>query len=325
MNTFTILALKALRKLYAKAFGGYQLPSLQREEDADKASELIYNLLVQDKPCMIARFGAFELATIVNYLGIKNPYHSILKFIKGEQPEWWWNEKLIQYMNTNAGFFPPTHEAITRFCELMIADAQQMDILCSWQKTELYLNKYFSQQIIKVNREKSNPFFAHNPWTRALKGKKILVVHPFAQSICKQYSNREALFENHDLLPDFASLKVIKAVQSIGGSNDGFKDWFDALNYMKGEINKCDFDICLIGCGAYGFPLAAHVKRLGKKAVHIGGTLQLYFGIKGKRWESQGYIGTDHDYSLLFNEHWIRPSETETPQNNSNIENGCYW
>lgn len=104
MNQISILFLKVLRKLYAKAFGGYHLPPLQREEDPDKASEMIYNLLMADKPCMIARFGAFELATLVNYLGVKDSNHSIIKFIKGEQPEWWWNERLIKYMNTNAGF-----------------------------------------------------------------------------------------------------------------------------------------------------------------------------------------------------------------------------
>ena len=27
-----------------------------------------------------------------------------------------------------------------------------------------------------------------------------------------------------------------------------------------------------LGCGAYGFPLAAHVKRMGKKAIHMGGS-----------------------------------------------------
>lgn len=47
-------------------------------------------------------------------------------------------------------------------------------------------------------------------------------------------------------------------------------------------MDKIDYDICLIGCGAYGFPLAAHAKRKGKKAVHLGGALQLLFGIKGK-------------------------------------------
>lgn len=49
---------------------------------------------------------------------------------------------------------------------------------------------------------------------------------------------------------------------------------------MKDEIDKQDYDIALIGCGAYGFPLAAHIKRSGKKAIHLGGALQLLFGIK---------------------------------------------
>ena len=33
-------------------------------------------------------------------------------------------------------------------------------------------------------------------------------------------------------------------------------------NYMKNEIAAKDFDIALIGCGAYGMPLAAYVKSL---------------------------------------------------------------
>ena len=122
MNAISILTLKALRKLYTKTFGGYQLPPLQREEDPDKASEMIYNLLMQDKPCMIARFGAFELATLVNYLGVQNKEHSIWKFIKNEQPEWWWNKKLMNYMQSNAGFFPATPENLQRFGKLMIED-----------------------------------------------------------------------------------------------------------------------------------------------------------------------------------------------------------
>ena len=59
---------------------------------------------------------------------------------------------------------------------------------------------------------------------------------------------------------------------------------------MKAQIDKEDFDICLIGAGAYGFPLAAYVKRKGKKAVHLGGALQLLFGIKGSRWEDPNHL-----------------------------------
>jgi hypothetical protein len=93
---------------------------------------------------------------------------------------------------------------------------------------------------------------------------------------------------------------------------------------MIAEIDACEFDICLIGCGAYGFPLAAHVKRMGKKAVHLGGSLQLLFGIKGKRWENPNYNEV-YNYSNLINEHWVYPSLHETPQHASKVEEACYW
>lgn len=67
MNIATLLILKILRKLYNKIFGTYKLPALHREEDPDKASEMIYNLLASDKPCMIARFGSTEMLALVNF------------------------------------------------------------------------------------------------------------------------------------------------------------------------------------------------------------------------------------------------------------------
>ena len=330
MNQAFVLFLKICRKLYAKTFGGYQLPLLQREEDPDKASEMIYNLLMADKPCMIARFGAFELATLVNYLGVKDSNHSIIKFIKGEQPEWWWNERLIKYMNTNAGFFPPTHQAITQFCDLMMQDMKELNLLGCWVKNEAWFTKEL-KHIQRVHLRLLEPFWADKPWTRCLKNKKIVVVHPFAKDILSQYTNnRTLLFSNPDTLPEFASLRTVKAVQSLGGENNGFKDWFDALKWMEDEIDKEDYDVCLIGCGAYGFPLAAHVKRQGKKAVHLGGALQLLFGIRGKRWENPSYgvreWGIPYgSYSSLMNKFWVRPGEGGRPKNANQVEGGCYW
>jgi hypothetical protein len=159
-------------------------------------------------------------------------------------------------------------------------------------------------------------YLAEFPWTKALEGKKILIIHPFASTIQEQYKKREYIWKNRETLPNF-DLQTIQAIQSLGGNNPNFPSWFDALEYMKSEIEKTDFEICLLGCGAYGFPLAAHVKRLGKKAVHIGGALQLLFGIKGKRW--------DKDFANIYNEYWVRPNESEKPQNADSVEGGCYW
>lgn len=125
-------------------------------------------------------------------------------------------------------------------------------------------------------------------------------------------------------------MHIIKAVQSLGGDDKRFNNWFDALEWMKYKMNQIDYDICLIGCGAYGFPLAAHAKKQGKKAIHLGGSLQLLFGIKGKRWEDP-YYGVREwgipygSYSSLMNEYWVRPDEKERSQNAMQVENGCYW
>ena len=88
---------------------------------------------------------------------------------------------------------------------------------------------------------------------------------------------------------------------------------------MKEEINSKDFDIALIAAGAYGLPLAAHVKSIGKQAIHIGGSLQILFGIKGNRWDSMPGI------NKFYNEYWTRPSPDETPKEFSGVEGSTYW
>jgi hypothetical protein len=76
--------------------------------------------------------------------------------------------------------------------------------------------------------------------------------------------------------------------------------------------------------------LAAYIKDLGKKAVHLGGTTQIMFGIRGKRWdlflEEERKSGASNGfYSNLFNEHWVYPSPSETPARSELAESGCYW
>ena len=68
-------------------------------------------------------------------------------------------------------------------------------------------------------------------------------------------------------------------------------------------------------------PIGAYIKnKLKRKAVHIGGTLQILFGIKGKRWE----VGYDYD-KRFYNEYWIRPSDKYKPPAADKVEGGCYW
>lgn len=323
MKNIYIYLLLFLRKVYLRFF--YQSHRVNNVlSDIDSSNSLIYNELNTGGGKMIARFGSIELDNISNYIGRTRYGKNPIRFIMNRQPAWWFQKDRALALCSNAGFFPQNREdLLERYCKLNIKDAKYVDVLGSWQDNEKYLDLEL-RYCKKVVLSSLEPFFAKIPWTRVLEGKKVLVVHPFADTIMKQYNKREYLFSNPLVLPVFGSLSIIKAVQSIGGKSDQFDTWFDALEYMKTEIDKIDFDICLLGCGAYGFPLAAHIKRRGKKAVHLGGALQLLFGIEGNRWfdpKSELYP----IYKELKNSFWTKPSESEKPQTASLVEGACYW
>ena len=318
-----IKLLKKLRRRYIERHDLPQPRPLNKEMDPDIISSHIREKLLSPEPCMLSRFGAVEIGCVVNYLGIYHQKRKIIKYIKGEAFPWWWEEETMYPMRNNAGFFSATPELLKRFSEMMIEDMPLIDILASWRFEEEYFSKEL-QNAYKIDFEPYNPFWSDVPWTAALENKKVLVVHPFAETIQKQYLRKELIHKDPRVLPTF-DLQTIKAIQTIGNQGDGgFETWFDALEFMKNEIDKMDYDVCLLGCGAYGMPLAAHVKRSGKKAVHLGGSLQLLFGIRGARWENSNYNAT-YNYSKLMNEFWVKPSATETPSKAQQVEEGCYW
>jgi hypothetical protein len=213
----------------------------------------------------------------------------------------------------NAGFFPVNRKNVKRFSRLLIDAMKECDILASWRFEEFFFARQL-KNAKKIALGDLGPNPEISTWYSALEHKKVLVISPFAELIVEQYNNkRELIWPGSIILPEF-TLYVLKAENTIGG-NSRHLSWFDALEYMEEEIRKIDFDIAIIGCGAYGFPLAAFVKSIGKKSVHIGGSLQLIFGIKGKRWEHREFI----------NDAWVSPREQDKPLGWEKVENGCYW
>lgn len=319
--------LKATRKIYRALFH----PEFPRwgwptNEERIETNKLIHKMLVSDTPCFIGRMGTVEGAIILNYTTVHSPESFINKcinYITNETRMPWWDEKRpFHDLTNNAGFYSKkgiTVSEVEKFAEIYIEDIPTMDLCGSFEYYERFLP--FSPTCPKVQLETLYPFFVEKPWTEALIGKNILIIHPFKETIISQYNKRKLLFSSTNILPDF-NLKIIKAVQTLAGEKSPFNDWFEALEYMKSEIDNIDFDIAIIGCGAYGLPLAAYVKRLGKKAIHMGGGTQLLFGIKGKRWE-QDYKNSC--YRDMFNEHWVYPNNSEKPNAAIKVEGGCYW
>lgn len=320
MNIIVQKALNFCRTKYLQLFKpSYALSGKPRIGlNIEYGNKLVRDALLDDRPVMIARMSTTECGAVINYVGVKEGKKNPRKYIIWKQEAWWWNGGAKKYLATGAGFFPTTDENLEKFGELMLNDLQFADILVTLTYSEEYLKRYFSQAK-RVTLPSMEPWFSIQPWTHALKGKRVLVIHPMAETFKKQFKIKDQIWPD-GLLPDF-DLLTIKAVQTVAGEKSEFNDWFEALEWMKGEINKTDFDIAIIGCGAYGFPLAAHVKRMGKKAVHMAGATQLLFGVRGRRWE----LDPTQPFTNFMNEHWVRPDQSETPKNASLVEGACYW
>ena len=284
------------------------------------ASDLIKTKLLDNTPCMICRYGNTELRTIIGHLNEVEKHFFLRKYIKKivECEPVTLSDQIINDLINLSGFFPKDKSLVLKFIDRMLEETKYIDILTTWKPGEFRLKQYFPSNMKIIHLADLEAYNHKTPWTAALKGKKILVIHPFVDSIKKQYAIHDKLFKNPEILPEF-ELKTLKAIQSVAGSNVKYNNWFDALDYMCEEVDKIDFDIAIIGAGAYGFPLAAYVKKLGKKSVHLAGATQILFGIKGNRWDRNPF------YQNLYNEYWTRPMNSEKPKKAELVENSTYW
>jgi hypothetical protein len=211
---------------------------------------------------------------------------------------------------------------IDEFCTEYIKSIQSCDIQIYWKLDTItnhqnnIFKKYCSCSTFVENRS-IEPFYFKTPWSLNLENKKVLVISPFSESIKEQYKHKNNIWANK-VLPDF-NLLTYKSIQSIGNTGP-HHNWIQSLDVMKEEVSKLDFDVALLGCGAYGMPLASHIKNnLKKTSIYIGGSTQILFGIKGKRWDVHSEV------SSLYNDYWIRPKKEETPDKFEVVEGGTYW
>lgn len=291
--------------------------------NGEEFSVILQKRIIEKQPTLVTRFESDVLMCTMAALN-KPTMLNRLRYITDSRDSIGLQPWVVEAMTNNAGFFSEKDEFLERdlyrYGELINGIIPEIDILATVLRQERFYSRYFDS-ITRCFLLDIEPYRLQNPWIKVLRGKKVLVIHPFEKTICYQYEHhRKNLFENIDILPDF-ELKTIRAVQSIAGNRPvEYKDWFAALHYMEHQIDEVgNFDVALIGCGAYGMPLGVYIKRLGKIAVHMGG-VQYLFGIRNKRADE------DEDATVrnLYNNMWIRPFPEDTPRGIEKVEGGCY-
>jgi hypothetical protein len=257
----------------------------------------------------IGKIGESELCALNCYL--KNRDSS------GFCEKW---DKRSQRLYYNAGVFPHTNESFSQFCRIMLDCLSSIDCMAVWfNRGEATVVNDYATNARLVGLNTLEPFLWNRPWMELAKGKRVLAISPFAETILSQHESISDVWKNKPQMAPAYDLEVIKTPLCAALVESPFRDWQEGLESLKSEMETMHFDIAIIGAGAWSLPLAVHAKKMQKVGVHLGGAAQLIFGIWGHRWDNKPRHGQ------YFNEFWVRPSNSERPETFRNIENGCYW
>jgi hypothetical protein len=256
----------------------------------------------------VGKIGMSELRVLRHFLrhrgGAARPY-----------PAWLRREAVV-----GPGIFPAEDACLDRFCGVWLDALRQLDLLAVWyNRGESAIAAEYCPAAALCDLTALEPFYHPRPWSRELGGKRVLVVSPFAETIMRQYPRRAAIWRSSpSVLPDF-DLTVLRCPLSPALVEPRHPDWFDALAALEVEMGRMAFDVALIGAGAFSIPLCAASRRRGRICIHMGGPLQILFGIKGGRWDRHAPV------TRLYNEAWVRPAPLETPPGIDTVERGAYW
>jgi len=232
-----------------------------------------------------------------------------------------------QRLHDCSGLFPVRKDIYLRWAEEYRQALGQMDLLAQWQPANTYLSAVedrllaeLAPRAFRAHRNYVHPLHPPAAWLGDLAGLRWLVIHPFEKTIRAQLPHLASFGIYPESSLSFLDLRgrdtrILACPQFAYMVPPRHPDWISALEELKAGMETEEFDVALIGAGAWSLPLAAHAKKIGKKGMHLGGSLQLLFGIKGVRFDESG----------IYRKGWIRPLPEERPPNCQRMEKGAYW
>jgi hypothetical protein len=234
----------------------------------------------------------------------------------------------LKELENNAGIKVKDNKSLQEYVVKLLKAYDNCTVIAEWDTSgKVFAHTGIGQQLItnrtpntpKIDARGLEPYYFKENWIPAVKGKKILIIHPFVKTFKKQIINFEKLFPNQKWFEDCSFIFVQPPLTLAG--NHGGKDWQEHLTPFLDSLRETiDYDLALVAAGGYGMLIADFIfSNLKKSVMYIGGALQLFFGVVGKRWFDNKEILN------LVNDDWIRPDKEDKPPNFTNVEKGCYW
>jgi hypothetical protein len=280
--------------------------------NAQKDNLYIKRVIEENKPFFIGRIAGCELKVAYNVLN-----NNLLDIVDD-----------LKELENNAGINVKNNESLRIYVEKLVESYENCTVIAEWDTDgKVFEHTGIGQKLItsrtpnipKINALALEPYYFRDSWMPALKGKKILVVHPFTKTFSKQAQNLKKIFPNRLWFED-CEFQFVQPPLTLAGNHQD-KDWQEHLTPFLESLREVkEFDVALVAAGGYGMLVANFIfKELNKSVMYIGGALQLFFGVIGKRWFE------NKDILELVNDDWLRPNKEDKPSNFTKVEKGCYW
>lgn len=283
---------------------------MEIESGAETICKVIHESLGSDSGALIGRNGTIELQQMITV-----------------------NPQSLSILEVNAGIFPiAVHSIFYRWQKESIEATKSADVLAAgWYEPLKEAEKdafvKWSVNASLVPLRSLEPYYVDEGlrWTRLLGGHSVAVVTSFTRTARKQVELGLDKIWGSTIFPDTIDWHWVQTGYPSSVSKGtcswpaGINNWQQAAEYVVGEVIKTGARFALIGCGGLGMPIAKMLKDRGIIAIVLGGSIQVLFGIKGKRWENHPII------SKFWNDAWVWPGKDEVPGAAAAIEGGCYW
>lgn len=283
--------------------------------------DFLLHKLNKNRPFFVGRYGGIE---------IKVPADFICKQKI--------NDKALKILSNNAGIKINSKNDLKKYIQEVLDAYYNSNLLGIWchdiykQSPEFY--NLIEKMKPKYNRmcaesiDLFNFFNEKYKFFQIFENKKVLIISSHKDTIDYQIKNKNYLkVFKYKIFSENTQLYTYRPVMQNAGNNDGQS--FDIhLNKMKNDLKSLvdtfDFDIALVSCGGFGMLVCNYIfSKLNKSCIYVGGVLQLYFGIYGKRWlTSDSSVGNIKNH---FNEYWTKVLDSDKPKDLQKVENGCYW
>jgi len=222
-----------------------------------------------------------------------------------------------------SGVFPNSNRIFDKFITYFTQEVlPEMDGLCNWRgKSDDQLAKAFAPKAQALSWESLEIGGMTKPssWIGSLANQRVQVITSLVNTIEAQRKRLDSVWPEQPWMHCLKNVQSIECPQYAHLTPPVDKDWFAALARLCETIDNHEYDVCIIGAGAWSLPLAVHAKKRGKVGIHMGGALQLMFGIKGNRWISGDRI------NHVLNPSWTYPFKEDTPPSFEGTEDAAYW